>query len=63
MTTGHNLHVLLVTPTGRDAELIGQVLETFDIQSETLSDLATCRADVISASWTKPQILSRVGCP
>ena len=41
MTTRDDLPVLLVTPTGRDAELIAQVLEAFDMQSEVLGDLAS----------------------
>lgn len=41
MATTDDLHVLLVTPTGRDADLIAQVLEAFDVQSETLSDVAS----------------------
>jgi hypothetical protein len=41
VTTRGDLPVLLVTPTGRDAELITQVLRAFDMQSEILSDLAS----------------------
>jgi signal transduction histidine kinase len=41
VATRDDLHVLLVTPTGRDADLIAQVLEAFDVQSEMLSDVAS----------------------
>jgi signal transduction histidine kinase len=41
VATGDDLHVLLVTPTGRDSNLIAQVLEAFDVQSEMLSDVAS----------------------
>lgn len=41
MATTDDLHVLLATPTGRDADLIAQVLEAFDLQSEILSDVAS----------------------
>lgn len=41
MTTRDNLHVLLVAPTGRDAELIAHALAVSDVQSEKLSDVAS----------------------
>jgi signal transduction histidine kinase len=41
VTTRDDLHVLLVTPTGRDADLIAHILEGSDVQSEILSDVAS----------------------
>jgi signal transduction histidine kinase len=41
VATRDDFHVLLVTPTGRDAELITQVLQAFDVQSKMLSDVAS----------------------
>jgi hypothetical protein len=41
VTTRDDLRVLLVAPTGRDAELICHALEAADVQSEILGDVAS----------------------
>jgi len=41
MAVSSGLQVLLVTPTGRDAKLIGTVLNLADVQSEALEDVAS----------------------
>lgn len=48
MTASDGLHVLLVTPTGRDAELIANALNTSNMQSEVLNDVASA-VDVFRA--------------
>jgi len=40
-TSNDGLNVLLVTPTGRDAELIEDALNASNVQSETLQDVAS----------------------
>ncbi len=41
MTADNGLHVLLVTPTGRDATLLQKALNVADVQSKVLKDVAT----------------------
>ena len=41
MTASIGLHVLLVTPTGRDAKLIEKALKISDVESESLKDVAS----------------------
>ena len=48
MTASDGLHILLVTPTGRDAELIANALNTSNMQSEALNDVASA-VDVFRA--------------
>ena len=48
MTASDGLHVLLVTPTGRDAKLIANALNTSNMQSEVLNDVASA-VDVFRA--------------
>ena len=48
MAVGDGLNVLLVTPTGHDAELIADALDMSNVQSEILKDVASA-ADVFSA--------------
>ena len=41
MAAGNGLHVLLVTPTGKDAKLLQKVLDVANMPSEVLKDVAT----------------------
>lgn len=41
MAASAGFQVLLITPTGRDAKLIGRALNVADVQSETLKDIAS----------------------
>ena len=48
MSANDGLNVLLVTPTGRDAEIIGDVLKGTGVESEALKDVASA-VDVFRA--------------